>query len=158
MMGRRPFADAGPANTSFPPESKSVQPDSSAFVADPELVAALQEHSTPVPCDTDRLLFKQDTPADGVYILQQGAVNLTMNSHDGRRIFSIDAMPGSVLGLPAVVSDRPFSLGAVARAGAQVSFVSRADFFALMHAQPALSLKMLQVLAAEVQTARKALH
>ena len=134
-----------------------MQLDSSAFVADPELIQALQEHSTPVQCDTDRLLFQQDTPADGVYILHEGHGKLIMNAHDGRTIFSIEALPGSVLGLPAVVSDQPYSLSAIARAGAQVSFVSRADFFALMHAQPALSLKMLQVLAAEVRTARQAL-
>lgn len=135
-----------------------MQPDASAFVADPELLQALEERSTPVPCDTDRLLFQQDAPADGVYILQEGQGKLTMNAHDGRPIFSIDAMPGSVLGLPALMSDQPYSLSAIARAGAHVSFVSRADFLALMHAQPAISLKMLQVLAAEVRTARQALY
>jgi CRP-like cAMP-binding protein len=134
-----------------------VQPDSSAFVADPELLQALQDRSTPVPCETDRLLFQQDAPADGVYLLHEGAVKLTMNAHDGRTIFSIQAMPGSVLGLPALVSNQPYSLSAIARAEAQVSFVSRADFFAIMNEHPALSLKILQVLAAEVRTARKAL-
>ena len=39
-----------------------------------------------------------------------------------------------------------------------MSFVSRADFFALVQADPQLSLKMLQVLAAEVRTARQALN
>lgn len=134
-----------------------MQPDSSAFVADPELIQALQNRSTPVPCDSDRLLFQQDAPADGVYILHEGAVMLTMNSRDGRIIFSIQAKPGSVLGIPALVSNQPYSLSAIARAEARVSFVSRADFFAVMDAQPALSLKILQVLAAEVRTARMAL-
>ena len=69
----------------------------------------------------------------------------------------VEVVPGSLLGLPALVSDQPYSLSAIARAGAHVSFVSRAEFFALMQAQPALSLKMLQVLAAEVRTARQAL-
>jgi CRP-like cAMP-binding protein len=39
-----------------------------------------------------------------------------------------------------------------------VGFVGRADFFALVQADPLLSLKMLQVLAAEVRTARQALQ
>lgn len=135
-----------------------MQLDSSAFVADPELVQALHERSTSVPCDTDRLLFRQDDPAEGVYILHQGAVALTMNAHNGRQIFSIEVAPGSLLGLPALVSDQPYSLTAIARAGAQVGFVGRADFFAIMQAEPLLSLKMLQVLAAEVRTARQALY
>ncbi|MGB7264909.1 MAG: cyclic nucleotide-binding domain-containing protein [Terracidiphilus sp.] len=135
-----------------------MQLDSSAFVADPELIGALQQHSTPVLCETDRLLFRQDDPADGVYILYQGVVTVTMSAHDGRQIFSIQLAPGSLLGLPALVSDQPYSLTAIAGAGAQVSFVGRADFFAIMQAAPLLSLKMLQVLAAEVRTARQALY
>ncbi len=134
-----------------------MQLDSAAFVVDPELAQALRERSSPIPCDTDRLLFRQDDPAVGVYLLEQGAVTLTMHSLDGRTIFSLEVLPGSLLGLPALVSDHPYSLSAVARAGAQVSFVTRTDFFAIMQTQPALCLKMLQVLAAEVRTARQAI-
>jgi CRP-like cAMP-binding protein len=134
-----------------------VNLDSSAFVAHPQLLQALLERSTSVDCETDRLLFHQDEPPTGVYILHQGAVTLTMAAHDGRQIFSLDVTAGSLVGLPAVVSDRPYSLSAVARAGSQVGFVGRSDFFALMQAEPSLSLKMLQILAAEVRTAREAL-
>jgi CRP-like cAMP-binding protein len=139
-------------------QKQSVQFDSSAFVADPELIRVLETRSIPVECSTDRVLFSQDDSASGVYILHKGAVTLTMNAKDGRRIFSIQAIPGSLLGLPALISDQPYSLTAVANAGAQVGFVSRADFFALVQADPLLSLKMLQVLAAEVRTARQALR
>jgi CRP-like cAMP-binding protein len=140
-------------------ESKqSPQFDSSAFVADPELIRVLETRSIPIECGADRVLFSQDDPASGVYILHQGAATLTMNSKDGRRIFSIQVTPGSLLGLPALISDQPYSLTAIANAGAQVSFVSPADFFALVQADPLLSLKMLQVLAAEVRTARQALR
>lgn len=138
-------------------ERLSVQPDSSAFVADPELIRVLQARSTPLICENDRLLFSQDEPASGVYIVHRGAATLTMNAKNGTCIFSIPALPGSLLGLPALISDQPYSLTAVAHAGANVSFVSRADFFALVEADPLLSLKMLQVLAAEVRTARQAL-
>lgn len=139
-------------------ERRRVQPDSSAFVADPELIRALQTRATELACDADRLLFNQDDPAVGVYIVRQGAATLTMHSHDGRIIFSIQATPGSLLGLPAMISDQPYSLTAVARAGAKVSFVGRTEFFDLMHTDPLLSLKMLQLLAAEVRTAREALN
>ncbi len=134
-----------------------MQPDSSAFVADPELIRVLETRSTPFVCETERLLFNQDAPAVGVYIVQEGGVTLTMNARDGARIFSIAALPGSLLGLPALISDQPYSLTAIAHSSAKVSFVSRSDFFALIQADPQLSLKMLQVLAAEVRTARQAL-
>jgi CRP-like cAMP-binding protein len=135
-----------------------MRSDSTAFVADPELIRALETRSMPVNCDADCVLFNQDDPAVGVYILHDGAATLTMTSHDGQLIFSVNALPGSLLGLPALVSDKPYSLTATARAGAKVSFVSRADFFGLVQADPQLSLKMLQVLAAEVRTARQALN
>jgi len=138
-------------------ERPTLQPDASAFVAEPELIRALETRSTVLVCSSDRLLFNQDDPAVGVYIVHQGAATLTMNARDGQRIFSIVAMPGSLLGLPALISDQPYSLTAIAHAGAKVSFVSRADFFKLVQADPLLSLKMLQVLAAEVRTARQAL-
>jgi CRP-like cAMP-binding protein len=70
----------------------------------------------------------------------------------------VQAKPGSVLGLPGAVSNQPYTLSATARAGANISFVSNADLSALMHSDPALSLKMLEVLAAEVRAARKALY
>jgi CRP-like cAMP-binding protein len=138
-------------------ERSSVDVDSSAFVADPMLIQVLDAHATSVPCHTDRVLFRQDDPAFGVYILHQGEGTLTMTAHDGRTIFSIRATPGSLLGLPAIVSDQPYSLTASVRAGAKVAFVGREEFAALMKSEPLLSLKILHVLAAEVRTARKAL-
>jgi CRP-like cAMP-binding protein len=141
----------------FAQQRQSVQPDSSAFVADPELLRVLESQSIPIECTEDRVLFNQDEPATGVYILQKGSATLTMNAKDGRRIFSIQAVPDSLLGLPALISNQPYSLTAIANAGAQVVFVGRDDFFALVQADPLLSLKMLRVLAAEVRTARQAL-
>jgi CRP/FNR family transcriptional regulator, cyclic AMP receptor protein len=135
-----------------------VQPDSSSFVADPELIRVLETKSASVDCTNRKVLFNQDDPAAGIYIFYDGVATLTMKSVDGRTIFSIPAMPGSLLGLPALISNKPYSLSAIAHPGSQVSFVSRDDFFALVRSDPALSLKMLKVLAAEVRTARQALN
>jgi CRP-like cAMP-binding protein len=53
--------------------------------------------------------------------------------------------------------NEPYTLTATARSGAQLSFVSRDDFTALMQSDPLLSLKVLEVLAAEVRSARQAI-
>jgi CRP-like cAMP-binding protein len=131
--------------------------DSTAFAADSELIRALHARSVPVPCDTDRLLFHQDEPSVGIYILHEGEATLTMDSLSGRELFSVHVTGGSLLGLPGLVGNHPYSLSAVAHAGARVSFVSRADFNTLVQADPLLSIKILHVLAAEVRTARRAL-
>ncbi len=135
-----------------------VDLDPSAFVADPELIRALTTRATLVPCNADSILFRQDDPPVGVYILHEGEASLSMKSPEGHSILSVQALPGSLFGLPGVIGGQPYSLSARVRAGAQVSFVSTDEFFALMQSDPQLSLKMLQVLAAEVRTARRALY
>ncbi len=145
-------------NSSLLSERPPVQFDSNAFLADPELIRALTEHATPFVCDTDRVLFHQDDPAGGLFILQEGEVTLSMISLEGQAILSVAAKEGSLLGLPGLISNQPYSLTALARAGARLSFLGRTEFTALMQSNPVLSFKILQVLAAEVRSARNALY
>jgi CRP-like cAMP-binding protein len=131
--------------------------DPASFIADPELVRELRKHSAPVPCHSDRVLFRQDDPSVGAYILHDGNVTLSLMTQDGRSLFAVQATPGSVIGLPGAISNKPYSLSATALAGAQVSFISTEGLAKLMHSEPQLALKMLEVLAAEVRAARKAI-
>jgi CRP-like cAMP-binding protein len=129
----------------------------SAFVADSTLLDALEQRSQKVPCDEERPLFKQGDPPVGVYVVRKGKVALTMQSPGGEVVMQIQATPGSLLGLPGLIGNEPYSLSAVAMSGAEVGFVVRDDFSALIQADPQLSFKVLQVLAAEVRTARQAI-
>jgi len=132
--------------------------DPTAFLADPDLIRALSEHATPIVCDTDRVLFQQDDSAVGLYILHEGEATISMTSQDGQTILSVQARDGSLLGLPGLISNQPYSLTAVAHAGARVSFLGRTEFTTLMESNPPLAFKILQVLAAEVRSARNALY
>ena len=140
-----------------PPGSVSVQFDPLAFVADPELVSALEERATPIPCDSDRVLFRQGEPAVGLYIIRKGKATLMMCAA-GNEIMKMETGSGSLLGLPASIGNQPYSLTAQAHQGAQVKFISRDDFNALMHSDSDLAFKILQVLANEVRSARFALY
>lgn len=131
--------------------------DSSAFVADETLVAALRARAIPIDCTQDRVLFRQGAPASGLYILHSGEATLRLDSSSGDSIVSMAAAPGSLLGLPGLVGDRAYSMTAEAKKGAEISFLSRESFQQLMLTEPALSMKILQVLAAEVRTARMAM-
>jgi len=134
-----------------------VKLESSAFLADPELLRALKERSTELDCSQDHLLFDQGERAAGLYILLEGVADLTMRADDGNIVVSVSAFAGSLLGLPAVIGNEPYSLTAVAKQGATVGFVGREDFSRIMLTEPALSGLILRVLAAEVRTARRAL-
>jgi CRP-like cAMP-binding protein len=134
----------------------SVEKVSSAFVADPELVKELEKRAEPVAVSPDRVLFRQGEEPVGVYILRKGLAKLTSRS-DGDAILSVQAGPGSLLGVPAVVGGKPYSLTAEAMAGAELSLLRSNDFVHLMHTEPALSFRVLQVLAEEVRFARESI-
>jgi CRP-like cAMP-binding protein len=74
------------------------------------------------------------------------------------RAAAAHAIPGSLLGLPGLIGNEPYTLTAVAHPGAQLSFIARDDFINLMRTDMLLSLKVLQILAAEVRSARRALR
>jgi len=141
----------------FSGEASHMQLDPSAFIAEPELLNALETRAIPVACESERVLFRQGDPPIGLYILCKGEVTISMATDDGKSLMSIKATSGSLLGLPGVIANQPYSLTAVACPGAQVGFIARDDFTALMQSQLPLLVKVLQVLAAEVRSARLAI-
>jgi len=134
-----------------------MQLDPTAFLAEPGLLQALDKRATPVVCDDDRVLFRQGDPPVGLYILHKGEVTITMNAGSDEAEYSCQASGGSVLGLPGLIGKQPYSLTAIAHRGAQVGFIARSDFEALMQSDQPLLLLVLQVLAAEVRSARLAI-
>lgn len=131
--------------------------DPATFVADPELLQALEERSTRVVCTADRVLFQQGDQPTGLYVLRSGSATLTMTSHNGEAILRVAVPPGALLGLPGFIGNQPYSLTAEAQKGSEVGFINREDFSQMMLTHPTLSLKVLAILAAEVRAARSAL-
>ena len=130
--------------------------DPSAFLANPDLIQALKQHSIEVSCGGEFFLFRQGESPVGLYILNKGEVTLTMTSPAGELLLCMQVGEGSLLGLPGLISNEPYTLTAMACNGARVSFVTQEDFKNLMQSSPSLAVKVLEVLAAEVRTARHA--
>jgi CRP-like cAMP-binding protein len=135
-----------------------VKLDPSAFVADPELIQALEDHSPRIACGGDRVLFQQGDAPQGLYLLHKGVATLTMTSPAGDEVMRVQATPGSLLGLPGLIGNEPYSLTAIARKDAELCYITRDEFTNLMQSNPQLSLKVLRVLAAEVRSARQAIR
>ena len=131
--------------------------DPSAFVADTELLDELEKRSARLVYSEERVLFRQGDAPAGLYVLCSGSATLTMASNTGEPLLCVEVGPGALLGLPGFVGDQPYSLTARAQKGAEIGFVSRKDFSDLMLSNPALSIKLLSVLAAEVRSARNAI-
>jgi CRP-like cAMP-binding protein len=150
------LVDRNPAGIPIPP--RSVLPfDSSAFLADPELLVALCKLALPLDCSTERMLFRQGDAPEGLCILVSGEVTLNMAAPGGGDVFSVPAQPGSLLGLPALIGNQPYTLTATAHTGAQIGFLPREALMDLMRTDSAVSLQILKVLAAEVRSARRAI-
>jgi CRP-like cAMP-binding protein len=128
-----------------------------SFAAENKLLEALENRSMPSAGEEGHPLFKQGDIPRGVYIVKSGEVDLTMESSSGTSLTVFCAGPGSLLGLPAIVANQPYTLTAMAREGSTVRFVPRDDFESLIQAQPWLQFDVLQILAAEVRSARRAL-
>ena len=131
--------------------------ESSSFVAEKELLEALEKRSSTVQCTEPRRLFTQGGSPTGLYILRKGKASLTMESPTGGDLLSITLYPGSLLGLPALIGNEPFTLTATAEKDAELGFVTREDFNSLMQSDPSIAMRVLRVLAAEVRTARHAI-
>jgi CRP-like cAMP-binding protein len=80
-----------------------------------------------------------------------------MTSPSGDQLTQFRVGDGSLLGLPGLIGNRPYTLTATALAGAELRFINRAEFTLVMQSDPQLALKILEVLAAEVCAARRAL-
>jgi len=128
-----------------------------AFATHLELIDVLESRSLPIFCDQGRKLFIQGEACSGLYILESGEAALLLNAPSGRVVFCLSAGPGSLLGLPAVVGNEPYSMTAMVKKGSKVRFVTRYDFEKVIEADPQLYQGILQLLAAEVRSARLAL-
>jgi CRP/FNR family transcriptional regulator len=136
---------------------EEVHLDPTAFEADTELITVLEKKATRVDCASERVLFAQGDSPVGLYIVRNGAARLTMESAEGKPLVAVTAPMGSLLGLPGVLGNQPYTLTATAEAGAVVAFIPRDEFIALMQSEPLMALKILGVLAAEVRSARRAI-
>jgi CRP-like cAMP-binding protein len=128
-----------------------------SFAADRRLILALERLSHPIHYDDGRILFSQGDAPTGLYIVERGKAELVMISEAGKVVMRLHAGAGSLLGLPAIIGNKPYSLTAVAGKGSEVRFVPRDGFEDMLQAEPSLYPYVLQVFAAEVRAARNAL-
>ena len=109
----------------------------------------MREHYT-----TNHHLFEADQDNQGVYLVLKGKVCLSVQDVEKLdRVFS----SGSLLGVPATFTGRPYSLAAVAVTDAEVLHVERSAFLDLMTQEPELCREATDMLSREVSFIHAAL-
>ena len=78
-------------------------------------------------CPRGTVLFREDQPARGVFLLCEGRVRLSVCSESGRRMTLRVASAGEVLGLSAVLAGGSYSVTAEALDPLQLAQVRRKD-------------------------------
>ena len=82
------------------------------------------------------VLFSEKDPAQGLYIVLEGEVKLSINSSDGRRLSLSIARKGEILGLASALSGSPYDVTAETLFPAKVAHIARRDFLGFLARHP----------------------
>jgi signal transduction histidine kinase len=89
-------------------------------------------------------IFKEGDPGDGIYLVKDGLVEISvLGGPKGRYIFT-ESGPGEFLGEMAVIEAQPRSANAVARKETVLYFIPRAEILELVEKSPALATAFLK--------------
>lgn len=128
----------------------------SEILADADLCTQIEKWSAPTLVKEGEILFREGgAPAYALFV-KTGEIALTMRVSSGA-IWGVRAKKGSLVGLPAIVGNEPYSMTARVMRDSEICRISRDDFHQLMQQNPRLCCNVLQILAGEVHGARKAL-
>lgn len=126
------------------------------FIASSQLASAVERWAHPFEPSANGILFRQGDEPDGVYYLKAGEATLTLHV-DGKSIVSMRVAAGSLLGLPATLAEKPYSMTANVEGRTEVFRIARDDFKQMIAQNQRLCSDVLRILACEVHSARGAL-
>jgi len=120
------------------------------FLASRSLQRELSKIGERCEIGEESILFRKGERCEGVFLVIRGKVLLT----DGNDTIQRMAGCGSVLGLPATMGKKRYSLTAECKKPAVLGFVARDQFLAFVRNNPDASLEVIRMLADEVRTLR----
>lgn len=99
------------------------------------------------------MLFIEGQQPRGVFVLCTGKAKLSTSSREGKTIITKISEPGDVLGLNAVVSNRPYEVTAEMMEPGQANFVPRDSLMHLLKDHPEVAVRIAQQLSRNYYTA-----
>lgn len=126
-------------------------------IAAPQLAAEIERQGSPFTPDEDGILFREGDEADAVYYLKAGEGRLSMLAAE-MKVVSMRVVAGSLLGLPAVMGGKPYSLTASIAGQAEIYRIDGESLRAILEQDAASCMDALRILAAEVRAAPLAIR
>lgn len=102
----------------------------------PAALADLDSMIFPSAYPAHTVLFSETQPSTGVWIVLEGEVRLSINSHEGRRLSFRIARAGEVLGLSSTVSGNVYEMTAETLYPAKIAQVTRRSFLQFLCRHP----------------------
>ena len=99
------------------------------------------------------VIFTEGDQPQGVYIVCSGLVKLSIYSPDGRSVIVSTATTGDLLGIKALLSEKPHNLTAETFELTQVCFIKKDDFLDFLRRNGNVSLRLAQKLSDELYEA-----
>ena len=97
------------------------------------------------------VLFREGSPAGGVYYLHSGEVDLCFSSpRTGDSRSMLVAGAGQILCLTAVMADRPNDSSATTRGDCITGFIEKNQFLRLLEEKPVLWLNVLEMISSNI--------
>jgi CRP-like cAMP-binding protein len=125
------------------------------FPADEKLALTISALGRPVSVSKGTILFREGEEPRGVYVLRSGKARMTISGANGTFRVSLLAGEGSILGLPAVFANEPYSMTSEIVQDSELVVVSRGLLLDHTCNDSDFALHVLHLLGEEVQAARR---
>jgi CRP/FNR family transcriptional regulator len=112
-------------------------------------LSELERLSLAVSYPEHAILFSEDQPCKGVFLVCTGKVKLSSRAHDGREFMLRAATSGDILGLSSAMTGRAHEFTARTLAPSSIRFVRREDFVSFLKSSPDTGLQAVQALSTE---------
>jgi CRP/FNR family transcriptional regulator, cyclic AMP receptor protein len=111
------------------------------------VLAALDAVSSPASYSKEEIIFVEGQEPTGVFVLRDGRLKLSTNSADGKSIMVRIAEPGEPVGLPGVISGKPYELTAEALEPVEANFIPRDAFLQFLREHGEATLRVAEILS-----------
>src|ERR1700727_3955498 len=113
----------------------------------PQAAQRLNEIKSTAVYPKGAVLFIEGQQPRGVFVLCVGKVKLSTSSREGKTIITKISDSGDILGLNAVMSNRPYELTAEMMEPGQANFIPRDSFLQMLKDFPDVAMRVAQQLS-----------
>lgn len=121
----------------------------------PSAVQRLNDITSPAVYPRSATLFIEGQQARGVFVLCSGKAKLSTTSRLGKTIITKISEHGDVLGLNAIISNRPYELTAEIVEPGQANFIAADPLLRFLHDHGGVALRVAQELSRHYYTAHE---